>query len=93
MIILNKSYIIIDDAIVYGFFILKGVRKMDINGIGTDNAGQISMLMANSKIMGSVETAMLGKTLDQQQIQADGLKKMMELSVNPGLGANFDKMI
>ena len=40
--------------------------------------------------MQSVGVSMLSKTLDSQEMQGDALAKMMEMSVNPNVGANID---
>lgn len=55
---------------------------MDIPGL--------SMAMAQSRLQTDFSVAMLSKSLDNVQETGDNLTKMMELSVNPDLGANID---
>lgn len=50
----------------------------------------ISMAMAQSDVLGKVGTSVLSKTLDVASAEVANLTKMMELSVDPSLGANFD---
>ena len=54
---------------------------MDIPGL--------SMAMAQSRLQTDFGVAMLSKSLDNVQETGDNLTKMMELSVNPDLGANI----
>ena len=63
------------------------------------NVGAINTSVALSAVkqgtMGEVGTAMLSKALDQQEVEGNGLVKMMdaaamERSVNPAVGGNFD---
>lgn len=49
-----------------------------------------SMANAANNLMQSVGVSMLSKTLDSQEMQGDALAKMMEMSVNPNVGANID---
>lgn len=55
---------------------------MDITALST------SMSLAN--VQSDVGVAVLAKNLDVIEDMSDGMKKMMELSVNPNLGANID---
>lgn len=57
-----------------------------------DIAG-LSMTLSQSNLMNQVGTAVLAKTLDTAQTQGENLTKMMELSVNPQLGANLDVLV
>ena len=41
-------------------------------------------------IAGAVSLKMLDKTLDTSEAMNAGLAKMIELSVNPNVGSNFD---
>ncbi len=50
----------------------------------------ISMNMAQNNSLQDVGTAVLAKSLDTVESAGDSMVKMMEQSVNPGLGANFD---
>ena len=60
---------------------------MDIPGL--------SMRMAQTNLLSDVGTAMLTKTMDQAESVSAAMTEMldasaMELSVNPGIGANID---
>jgi hypothetical protein len=48
------------------------------------------MANAQNSVLQTVSTTMLAKTLDNEKMQGAQLTKMMEQSVNPNLGANFD---
>ncbi|SKB57921.1 Putative motility protein [Lachnospiraceae bacterium] len=50
----------------------------------------LSMGMAQSKSLQDIGTAVLAKSLDTVEAAGDSMVKMMEQSVNPGLGANID---
>lgn len=62
-----------------------------------DIAG-VSMALSNISTMSQVGTAVLDKVLETNEQQGAGMIEMMnaaamELSVNPGVGANFDMRI
>ena len=61
-------------------------------GIGslTNVIASASVDYATGKTLSDVGTAMLSKTLDLQEAQGGQLTKMMEMSVNPAVGGNFD---
>ena len=61
---------------------------MDMD-LGMDIASY-SMANASINLMQSVGVSMLSKTLDSQKMQGDALTKMMEMSINPNVGANVD---
>ena len=50
----------------------------------------LSMSMAASQVNTDVGVAVLSKNMDLLEDMGDGLQKMMEMSVNPNVGANFD---
>ena len=55
----------------------------------------LSMRMAQSNLLTDVGTAMLAKTMEQADSVSAAMTEMldasaMELSVNPGVGANID---
>lgn len=52
-----------------------------------------SIANAQNNVMQAVNTAMLSKALDMQEMQGAELTKMMELSVNPNLGGSVDVRI
>jgi hypothetical protein len=57
----------------------------------------LSMALANAKTVSDVGVAVLGKAMDQSEIQGAGLINMidaaaMERSVNPAVGSKFDML-
>lgn len=53
----------------------------------------LSSVMSQNAIMNQVSTAVLSKSLDNMEIMGDGMKKIMEASVQPQLGQNVDVSI
>ena len=53
----------------------------------------LSASMSLADVNSQVGIAVLAKNLDTIEDMGDGIKKMMELSVNPNLGANIDVMV
>ena len=53
----------------------------------------LSMTMAQTDVLGKVGTGILSKTLDVASEDGAALTKMMELSVDPTVGANFDMSV
>jgi len=60
----------------------KEVRAMDIPAL--------SMYLAQSQTLSSVGMAVLDKNLETAQSMGDDMAKLLEQSVNPDLGGNFD---
>lgn len=54
------------------------------------NIPNIAVSAASANKMGDVGVAMVSKSLETAQENGDALKKMMERSVNPQIGGNFD---
>ncbi len=52
-----------------------------------------SVMNSQAKVMQSVGTQILKKTMDLQEMQGSQIVQMMEQSVNPGLGRNIDLYI
>lgn len=50
----------------------------------------LSSSMAMSDLGNEIATRVLAMSMDDVQNLGDGLQKMMEQSVNPGVGANID---
>lgn len=50
----------------------------------------LSPSLSSASLLNQVGTAVLDMALDDEKVLADGMKKMMELSVNPNVGANVD---
>ena len=65
---------------------------MGVGGIH-DVITSSAMDYAQGKVMNDVGTAMLSKSLDLQESQGAQLTKMMEMSVNPAVGGNFDMSV
>lgn len=53
----------------------------------------LSSVMSQSALMNQVSTAVLSKSLDTIEDMGEGMKKIMEASVQPQLGQNFDVSI
>lgn len=51
---------------------------------------QLSMANAQASTMSSVGVAVLGMSMDTQEMVGDEIVKMMEQSVTPHLGQNID---
>ncbi len=54
------------------------------------NIEAYSIMQAQANVMSAVSVSMLKKTLDTQEMMGAQMTQMMELSVNPNLGANID---
>lgn len=50
----------------------------------------LSTSMAMTDVANKASIRVLSMSLDDLETAGDGLRKMMEMSVNPGLGANID---
>ena len=50
----------------------------------------LSTSMAMTDVANQAAIRVLSMSLDDLETAGDGLRKMMEMSVNPGLGANID---
>ena len=61
-------------------------------GDGIDIAAY-SLMVSQASTMSAVNTSILAKTLDTAEMQGEQLTKMMEQSVNPGLGRNIDILL
>lgn len=70
---------------IFIYPILKAVRLMDI--------AALSSVMSQTALMDQVSTAVLSKSLDNMEVMGDGMKKILETSVQPQLGQNFDVSI
>ena len=53
----------------------------------------LSMAMAQSNVQIQASTQVLKMSMEQTETTCNQLTKLMELSVNPGLGANLDVRI
>lgn len=53
----------------------------------------LSSVMSQTALMDQVSTAVLSKSLDNMEVMGDGMKKILETSVQPQLGQNFDVSI
>lgn len=60
----------------------KELMYMDIAALSTS--------MAMTDVANQASIRVLSMSLDNLETSGDGLRKMMEMSVNPGLGANID---
>lgn len=62
---------------------------MDV-GLAMPDIASMSVALSQSKALSEVGTAILSETLDVQEAEGNNMVRMMEQSVNPGLGANVD---
>lgn len=53
-------------------------------------SAMIPALTAQAQLPIDIGTAVLDMSLENLETMSDGMKRIMELSVNPGLGANID---
>ena len=63
--------------------------EMEITMDIMDVAG-LSTALSSTQLVNEVQVAVLKQSLDTLETNGDGLTKMMEASVNPGLGQNID---
>ena len=62
---------------------------MEISGMsGIDTAA--AMTNSTDRVQSAVATKVTAMGLDQMDQQGEALKKMMEMSVQPNIGGNFD---
>ena len=66
---------------------------MDIGSLAMPDIASMSTVMAQSRVMNDVGTALLAESLDNFEANGEAMTKMMELSVNPSVGANFDMSV
>lgn len=66
---------------------------MDITGLSVDSIPTLAMGMTQMDTLSKVNTGLLSMSLDTMSAQANELTKMMELSVNPSVGSNFDMSV
>ena len=66
---------------------------MDISSMAMPDIASLSVAMAQNKVMTDFSTAMLAKSLDTVEFASADLTKMMELSVDPSIGGNFDMSV
>lgn len=66
---------------------------MDITGLSVDSITTLAMGMKKMDALSQVNTGLLSMSLDNAAAQGNELVKMMELSVNPSVGGNFDMSV
>ena len=70
---------------------------MDIASMSPESIPQLSTIMSTSRVMNEVGAALMSKALDTFEqsaaAQLDMMRRSMELSVNPDIGANIDIMV
>ncbi|MBQ9334504.1 MAG: YjfB family protein [Lachnospiraceae bacterium] len=66
---------------------------MDVSMMVTPNVTSMSLANRVSKDASAIGVALLDKSLDNQKEQGAGMVKMMEQSVAPHLGRNFDMSV
>lgn len=70
----------------------KGVHAMDLMNVNSALSAAQSYSSANS-VSSAVSVKMLDKALDMNESLNDSMIKMMENSVTPYLGGNFDMSV
>lgn len=58
-----------------------------------DGIALAAMNIKQADTLNQVGTAVLSNAIDQSEVMGQNMIKMMELSVNPGIGGNFDMSI
>ena len=53
----------------------------------------VSTAMSMVNLQSDVGVAMLSKSLDQMETMGEGMQKILETSVNPHIGGNFDMIV
>ncbi len=66
---------------------------MDVSMMVTPDVTSMSLANRVSKDASAIGVALLDKSLDNQKEQGAGMVKMMEQSVAPHLGRNFDMSV
>ena len=70
---------------------------MELSQISPDMIPSLTVMSAQEKVVNKASTLMLAKTLDVSEQGGEALINMMretmELSVNPGVGAQFDERV
>lgn len=61
--------------------------------LSVDNIPYVATAMAQSDVLTKVGVGVLESQLDVASAEVAELTKMMELSVNPNIGANFDALV
>ena len=61
--------------------------------MATPDIASMASVMTQSKVQNDIGTAMLAKTMQTSEANGAALTKMMELSVNPSVGGNFDMSV
>ena len=62
-------------------------------GIDPISSNLLNSMASNMNVGAKIGTALLSKQLDMQEDLGAGMVKMMEHSVNPALGSNFDMSV
>ena len=58
-----------------------------------DGIALVAMNIKQVDTLNQVGTAVLSNAIDQSEVMGQSMIKMMELSVNPGIGGSFDMSI
>jgi len=66
---------------------------LDISNLSIDSIPTLAMGMSQINTMSQVGTAVLSAQLDTASSLGSEMTKMMELSVNPEIGSNFDMSV
>ena len=63
---------------------------LDLTNLTIDSIPALASTMAQTNVLESVGTAMLGEAISSSAADMSELTKAMELSVNPDIGSNID---
>lgn len=66
---------------------------MDTSMMVTPDIASLATAQASVRTQTDVGTAMLSESLDTMKSQGAAMTRMMELSVNPSVGGNFDMSV
>ena len=65
---------------------------MDVS-LAMPDIASLSMVMAQNRLQNDIGTAVMAKALENFEDTGAEMTKIMELSVNPDVGANFDMAV
>lgn len=66
---------------------------MNISGISSASISNIASATNGASGMAAVNMKLLSKVMDQQEAEGASMLKMLEMSADPSLGANFDMRV
>ncbi len=73
--------------------VTRKVMRMNISSISPSIPSAIDSTLASDAVVRQAATEVLSMNLDQMDVAGDTMVKMMENSVTPHIGSNFDVSI